>query len=173
MDVLGNLLFIFFGRAIDVSLATFRVLMIMRGERLRAAITGFFEVSIYILALGRVVHHLNDPWKIIAYALGFSCGTLAGGWLEERLAVGLNLVQVIPKTNSGKLICLLRQNNFGVTVLEGQGRSGPRHILNITTRRKELPRLLELLDKTDPQAFVTIFDARRTIGGFLQQDKKK
>mgnify|MGYP000873817575 CR=1 FL=1 len=173
MDTLANTLFIFFARIIDVSLATFRVLMLMRGERVRAAFTGFFEVSIYILALGRVVQHLNEPWKIIAYALGFSCGTIAGGWLEERLAVGYNLVQVIPKTHSGKLISLLRENNFGVTVLEGQGRSGPRYILNITTRRKEIPRLLALLEETDPRAFVTIFDARRTQGGFIVQDKKK
>src|SRR5690554_6588493 len=165
MDALANTLFIFFARIIDVSLATFRVLMLMRGERVRAAFTGFFEVSIYILALGRVVQHLNEPWKIIAYALGFSCGTIAGGWLEERLAVGYNLVQVIPKTHCGELICDLRRNNFGVTVLEGQGRSGPRHILNITTRRKELPHLMNLLDKVDPQAFITTFDTRRTKGG--------
>lgn len=173
MDTLVTTLFVFFARIFDVSLATFRVLMLMRGERVRAAMTGFFEVSIYILALGRVVQHLDDPVKIIAYALGFSCGTIIGGWLEERLAVGYNLVQVIPKVNTGKLICLLRENNFGVTVLEGQGRSGPRHILNITTRRKDIPRLLALLEENDPRAFVTIFDARRTKGGFIFQDKKK
>ena len=91
MDFLGNILFIFFGRAIDVSLATFRVLMIMRANAC-AAITGFFEVSIYIRP-GPGGAASERPLKIVAYALGFSCGTLVGGWLEERLAVGLNLVR--------------------------------------------------------------------------------
>jgi len=173
MNFLAGVLFIFFARIVDVSLATFRMLMLIRGQRLPAAVTGFFEVGIYISALGRVVQHLNDPWKIMAYALGFSCGTLVGGLVEERLAVGYNLVQVIPKTHCGELICRLRRENFGVTVLEGQGRSGPRHILNITTRRKELPHLMNLLDKVDPQAFITTFDTRRTKGGFIARDKKK
>lgn len=173
MDFLSGLLFIFCARVFDVSLATIRMLLLMRGQRLPAAATGFFEVSVYILALGRVVQHLNDPWKILAYALGFSCGTIVGGLVEERLAVGYNLVQVIPKNHSGELISRLRRQNFGVTVLEGQGRFGPRHILNITTSRKELPRLLNLLDEIDPQAFVVTFDARRTKGGFIARDKKK
>lgn len=173
MDFLAGILFIFFARVFDVSLATIRMLMLMRGQRVPAAAIGFFEVSIYILALGRVVQHLNDPWKILAYALGFSCGTLVGGLVEERLAVGYNLVQVIPKEHSGELITRLRRQNFGVTVLEGRGRSGPRHVLNITTSRKELPRLLTLLNKIDPHAFIVTFDARRTKGGFIARDQKK
>lgn len=173
MELIINLLFIILARVLDVSIGTVRVLMLMRGRRLTAAGLGFFEVTVYIMALGRVVQHLNNPWKVIAYGLGFSLGTIMGGFIEERLAVGYTLVQIIPKSRSGDLICRLRAENFGLTVLEGQGRSGPRSILNVTLRRKNLPRLLRLVDEVDSEAFVTIFDARKTKGGFIIGDKKK
>src|SRR5690554_907085 len=170
MEVLLNLIFIILARVIDVSFGTVRVLMLMRGKRITAAGLGFFEVTVYIIALGRVVQHLDDPLKIIAYGLGFSFGTIIGGVIEEHLAIGYTLVQVIPKSRCGDLICRLRAENFGVTILEGEGRSGPRSILNITLRRKNLPRLLRSVDELDPTAFVTIFDARKTKGGFFLGD---
>lgn len=173
MEVLLNLGFIILARVTDVSLSTIRVLMLMRGKRVTAASLGFFEVTIYLLALGRVVQHLDDPLKIVAYGLGFSLGTILGGVIEEHLAIGYTLVQVIPKNRCGELIRRLRAENFGVTVLEGQGRSGPRSILNITLRRKNLPRLLACVDELDPIAFVTIYDARKTKGGYSLGDKKK
>ena len=173
MELLLNLGFIILARVTDVSLSTIRMLMLVRGRRITAAGLGFFEVTIYLLALGRVVQHLDDPLKIIAYGLGFSLGTILGGVIEERLAIGHTLVQVIPKNRCGELIRRLRAENFGVTVLEGQGRSGPRSILNITLRRKNLPQLLRCVDELDPIAFVTIFDARKTKGGFILGNKKK
>lgn len=173
MNFFFNLLFIVSARIFDVSLGTVRVLMLMRGKRIIAAILGFFEVSVYILALGRVVSHLNDPFKVIAYGLGFSLGTLTGGFIEERLAIGHTLVQVISKQKSADLIRRLREDGFGVTVVEGQGRSGPRSILHITLRRKNLPQLLGAIDQVDPDAFITTFDARKAKGGFIMGDTKK
>ena len=169
----STLLFIFFARIFDVSFSTIRVLMLTKGKRGLAAFLGFFEVIIYITALGRVVQELNSPLKILAYALGYSCGTLVGGFLEEKLAVGLALVQIIPKNHSRELIAALRTENFGVTVLEGEGRTGPRSILNITLRRQKIPQLKTIINRIDPDSFFTIFDARSTKGGYIIGDKKK
>jgi uncharacterized protein YebE (UPF0316 family) len=47
-------LLIFLARVLDMSLATFRILMLMRGRSLLASTIGFLESGIYLLALSRV-----------------------------------------------------------------------------------------------------------------------
>ena len=120
-----TLLFIFVARIIDVSFGTTRVLMLTKGKRLLAAMLGFCEVSIYITALSQVVKELNSPLKVLIYALGFSCGTLVGGFIEEKIALGYAMVQLIPKKHASQLIMALRKENFGVTVVEGKGGPAP------------------------------------------------
>ena len=41
---------------------TVRILMIMRGRSISAAVIGFVEVSIYVLALSRVIGSLKVPF---------------------------------------------------------------------------------------------------------------
>lgn len=88
MFLIGNFLFIFIARMADVALMTIRMLMIVRGKRIQAAVIGFFEVTIYILALGQVVQNIDNTYSILAYALGFSSGNYLGSYLEEKMAMG-------------------------------------------------------------------------------------
>ena len=169
--MLASLFFIFFARILDVSLSTVRILMLTRGKRALAAFLGFFEVSIYITALGQVVENLDNPWKILAYALGFSSGTLVGGFLEEKVAIGFAFIELIPKNRGPELVTALRDEKFGVTVIKGEGRTGPRSILNVLLRRKDLPRFKAVVDLVDPDAFYTILDARSTKGGYISSTK--
>ena len=76
MGVLFNFLFIFFARVIDVSMFTVRTLLLVRGKKYIAAILGFFEVTIYIVALGRVMSTLDNWVNILAYSLGFAVGNV-------------------------------------------------------------------------------------------------
>ena len=41
-------LFVFFGKIIEVAVATIRIVLINRGERVKGSITGFFEVSLWL-----------------------------------------------------------------------------------------------------------------------------
>ena len=93
--LIGGYLFIFAARVCDVSLATIRTLMVVRGQKLYAAIIGFFEVIIYILALGKIFSDLSNPLNLLFYALGFATGNYVGTFLEGKLAVGVFTAQVI------------------------------------------------------------------------------
>ncbi|MDK2920307.1 MAG: hypothetical protein PWQ37_3040 [Candidatus Petromonas sp.] len=167
-------LFIFFARVLDVSLFTIRMLFIIRGKRLYAAILGFFEVIIYITALGKVVSGLSDPRNLIAYALGYACGNYVGSFIEEKLAIGRITAQIIcPHCDEHHLARLLRDNGFGVTVLEGEGKEGKRHILNVMLDRKNINKLYHVLEQSDAEPFVTIFDIRAIKGGYFTKMKRK
>jgi len=173
VEVFIGYLLIFFARVVDVSLFTVRTLMVVRGQRIAAALIGFFETLVYILALKYVVSQLDNVWSLLFYALGFSTGNIVGSWLEEKLAIGNLTVQVITKTKPLELCARLRKEGYGVTVLEGQGRDGIRHILNIILPRKSLTKLMKQVDEWDFSAFITVFDTRAIKGGVVFNRKGK
>lgn len=169
-ELVLDFLFIFCARVCDVSLSTVRFMIMVRGKRLAAAVLSFFEVGVWILALGRVMQSLDNPWKILAYCLGFATGVYVGQWVEERMAIGVAAVQVIPRNSdaAGTIGDALRERGFGVTVLPGEGRDGPRPVLLVIAERKVIPELLGTVRGFDPDAFVTVLEARATLGGTLR-----
>ncbi len=173
--MVGGYLFIFFARVLDVSLGSTRILFLVRGQRLLAAVTGFFEVSVFILALAKVITGLNEPLNLVVYALGFAAGTYAGGFIEEKLALGHVTVMAVPRVEEavGVLVDGLRERGFGVTVLEGSGRSGPRKILFVTVRRRQLRSVLRHIEEQQPEGFVTVMETRRAVGPMLEYRKGK
>ncbi|NLG87392.1 MAG: DUF2179 domain-containing protein [Firmicutes bacterium] len=169
---LGGYLFIFFARVIDMSCTTVRTLMIVRGQRLIAAIIGFFEVSVYIMALNEVVGKLNNPLNLLFYAAGFATGNYVGSMIEERMALGVVTVEIIPSDPESEMPDLLRQQEFGVTTFPAYGKEGPRQVLHVLLKRRMLPQLITMISEHDPKAFYTIMDARSTHGGFLGRQGK-
>ena len=111
--------------------------------------------------------------NLLAYALGFACGTYVGITIEGKIALGNLSAQVILKTSDNfELIEALRDNGFGVTVLEGQGKEGKREILSIAMNRKDLDTLRDLVNKFDDKAFITVNSINPVGGGFFSAIKK-
>jgi len=59
---------IFFARVIDVSLGTFRTVMIMNDRRTVSTAIGFVEILIWVFAVSKVVTNLHVPAYALAYA---------------------------------------------------------------------------------------------------------
>lgn len=167
--------FIFCARIVDVSLDVLRVLMLVRDKRLLAAVIGFIEVSIFILALNEVLKSgLDDPFKIIAYAGGFATGNFVGSLIESKLAFGYLSLQVFPQNDLVDLfIQRLRDEGFGVTCVDGIGRDGDRKILFVLMKRRDLNRALKILNEISPQTFFNVSDARLIHGGIFPPKKHK
>lgn len=173
MEVILGYLFIFFARIIDVSMATVRTLMIVKGKRGYASLIGFFEVIIYITALGKVVSGLNNIGNLMAYALGFACGNYFGSYIEEKIALGNLTAQIVMKERRPDIVQKLRESGFGVTVIEGYGKEGVREVLNITLKRKDLKKLNEIIEDYSENLFITVSETRHIKGGYFSQSKKK
>jgi uncharacterized protein YebE (UPF0316 family) len=162
---LGGLL-IFVLRLTDVTLGTMRILMTVRGRKVLAALIGFVEVSIFIIAVSQVVRNINNVWNVLGYASGFAAGTLVGMTIEEHLALGFTVVRVICSDACGQVAVKLRESGFGVTEMPARGMRGPVEMLEVVTRRSELPQVLQLVDRTDRKAFVTVEETRRVYRGW-------
>lgn len=163
--ILGGLL-IFCLRLTDVTLGTLRILMTVRGRKPMAALIGFIEVTIFILAISRVVRNVGNVWNVLGYSGGFAAGTLVGMTIEERLALGWTVVRVISTDLSKRIADALRQAGYGVTEMSGQGMRGSVEIYEIVVRRADMPKVLQMIDKVDEKAFITVEESRRVYRGW-------
>ena len=83
---------IFCARIADVTLGTMRIVFVARGNKLMAPLLGFFEVFIWIVAIGQVMEHANNLVCYISYAAGFATGNYFGLLVEGKLAIGLQVI---------------------------------------------------------------------------------
>lgn len=165
-------LFIFFGKILEVSVATVRLVLINRGERLKGAITGFFEISLWLIVTGTVlVGFQTDILRCLVFAVAFALGNYLGSWLEGKLAFGQSSIQVIIKKddNAAILINELRESGFGVTVMQGEGKDYCRLILLLHLKRKRIPAAISLIKRKLYDAVITVNDVRVISGGFIKK----
>lgn len=158
-------LLIFAARIIDVSLGTLRIIFISRDRRLLAPLMGFFEVLIWLLAISQIFKNLANPLCYIAYAAGFAGGNYIGMAIENRLAIGTQVVRVIAKTGAEDMIEKLKVRGYGLTILEGEGAVGPVKVLFTIAKRKDLPEIVDIIHGINPKAFYTVEDIRRAREG--------
>lgn len=164
---------VFFLRLTDVSMATLRMLLIMRGRRFLAPLIGFFEILIWVTAIGIVVQHLDSMLHVVGYAAGFAAGSFLGLLLEERLALGLATIRTMVRSGGPELSAALREAGFGVTEMVGRGKEGAVEVLYSVLPRRRVPEALKLIDAGAPDSFVVVDEPRRVHRGWLYPAKKK
>jgi len=147
---------IFVARILDVSLGTVRLVFVSRGFKYLAPLVGFFEVLIWILAMGQIMQHLTNPVCYIGYAGGFAMGNFVGIHIAEKLSLGVVLVRVVTDKNASGLIESLKAGNYGVTSIDGHGISGEVKVIFTIVPRKEVRRVVDLVKKFDLQAFYSV-----------------
>ncbi len=164
-----ELLFIFFARILDVSLGTIRMILVIRGDKVPAAIIGFFEIMVYTVALGLVVGSLDDPVKLIIFCAGFSLGVLVGSVIEEKLALGYRGLQVIIDRDHCDLVTILREAGYPVTCWEATGKSGPKTVLHMVVKRNMIKAVSNHIYEQDPNAFVVLMEPKHFRGGYIKK----
>jgi len=149
-------LFIFFARIVDVSLGTLRIIFVTKGMRRVAPLIGFFEVFIWLLAISRIMQNLDNWVCYVAYAAGFASGNLIGMLIEEKLAIGHEMIRVITRKDATNLIDELRETGHGVTWVNAKGVEGDVAVLYIIARRSMINGVLDLINKHNPRALYTV-----------------
>jgi uncharacterized protein YebE (UPF0316 family) len=166
-------LLIFFMRIADVSLATVRMLMIMRNHKLLAPLIGFFEVLIWIFAAGVAIQHLESPLHVLGYASGFAAGNWVGLWMEGRLALGLAAMQVFTPAHGTEVARALRRIGHGVTEFTGKGKDGSVEVVYSVVKRKDARRAMEAIHRLDEDAFVTLGEISAIRRGWMFPKRRK
>ena len=173
MELFLGYLLIFGARILDVSISVVRTILMVKGKKFQAAVLGSLEVFVYISILTKIMAQLDNIGNLIAYSLGFGSGQIVGIFIEQKMALGNVTAQVITKGDGTELVEILREEGFGVTVIQGYGKDGIKHILNIALKRNALPKFSRVMETHDKDAFITILDTKHIQGGYLQRIKRK
>jgi uncharacterized protein YebE (UPF0316 family) len=160
-------LLIFFFRICDVSLGTIRVIFIAKGLKYIAPVIGFFEVIIWLLAIGQVMNNVTNIASYIAYGGGFAAGTLLGMAVEERLSLGTVFVRVISNEDVSSLVSWLRERSYGVTVADGEGSKGKVKIILSVINRHDLDEVIRGIHRFLPRAFYSIEEVKSVDEGIF------
>ena len=157
-------------RITDVSLGTIRTLMTVRGKKYIAGTIGFFEVTIWVVAISTVFQHLDNTFNILGYSGGFALGTIIGITIEQKIGSGFLQIQIISMHYADKIADSLRINKIGVTILPGEGTRGGVALIVAMIARKRQKEVINIVEKIDPNAFITI-QSVDTYRGFIQNRK--
>jgi len=147
---------IFAARIIDVSMGTVRVIFVSRGFRYLAPIVGFFEIIVWLLAIGQIMKNLSNPACYIAYAGGFAAGNFIGICIADKLSLGLALIRVVTQKDALPLVERLKNENYGVTSVDGHGTSGEVKVVFTIVPRRQVSRVVALIKEFNPQSFYSI-----------------
>ncbi len=152
---------IFLARVCDVSLGTIRIIFISKGIKYLAPFIGFFEILIWLLAIGQIMQNLTNIFYYFFYAGGFAAGNLIGILLEEKLSIGTVAIRIITRRNADELIQALRKKHISITIVDAKGAKGPVKLLFSIVKRQNVKKVISVVKKYNPNAFYSIEDIRQ------------
>jgi len=162
---------IFFGRIIDVTLGTLRIIFVSKGEKYKAPLIGFFEVFVWIVIISQILARANDMLSYFSYAAGYASGNYVGILIEKRIAYGIVLCRIYTQKNGMKLVQILNQPNFGATLRHGVGSSNEVDIIEAVIDRKEMKTIVRTLNVFDSNIFYVVEDVRTRQNGIFPKRK--
>lgn len=165
-------LIIFFGKILEVTVSTLRMVLINRGEKIKGSIIAVFDITIWLFVTGTVLEGFQeDLLRVVVFALAFAVGNYLGIWLEEKLAFGMCSIQIIVAEGeqSKQLAEILRNNNFAVTIAEGRGKDGLREIMYLHLTRKRIPQAVKIVKNCIENAVIVVNDVKTVRGGYIRK----
>ena len=163
---------VFFAELCVVTLCTLRIIFISRGKKFLAPALGFFEITIWLFAIGKVMQNVNDIGCFLGFAGGFTLGNFFGVLIEKWLALGTVVVRTVTNKEAGQLVADLQARDYGVTRLDAQGGRGPVKLVFTVVPRRELDAVLGVIRSFDATAFYSVDEVQEAGSGIFPARKR-
>jgi uncharacterized protein YebE (UPF0316 family) len=160
-------LVVFLAEMSVVTLGTIRVIFISRGRKLLAPILGCFEIVIWLFAIGQIMKNLTDLGCYVGFAAGFTLGNFLGVLIEKQLAIGNLVIRIITHRDASELIETLKAEQYGLTSIAAEGATGPVKIILIVIKRRELDRVVGLIERFDSRTFYSVEEVQAAQAGIF------
>ena len=146
---------IFISKIIENALATLRLIVVAGGKQILGAILQFCIALVWILVTGVVVTNITkDPLKIVFFAFGSLVGSYIGSLIEEKLAMGYNLITCITDNNDNILYKTFERKGYNISKIKGEKNNQKKDILLITVSRKKKRHVLSIIKEFDKDATI-------------------
>ncbi|MCI9433667.1 MAG: DUF2179 domain-containing protein [Bacilli bacterium] len=148
---------IFIAKIIENALSTLRLIVVAKGKKLFGAILQFVIAFVWVITTGIVVVNVkDDPLKVVFFAFGSLIGSYLGSLIEEKIALGSDLIKVIIDKNNYQRINKELSKKYLVTSTIGEKQNKHVYILFIIAKKKERNNIISLIQKLDEKAIITI-----------------
>jgi uncharacterized protein YebE (UPF0316 family) len=156
-------------KIVEISIQSLKTVMMVKGQRAKAAMLGFVECMIWGLVISTLVTTLGDNIVLLVfYCSGYALGLFIGSSIENKIAIGTSNLELIANDDSTKKITTyLKEKGRGYTVFEGHGSIDKMNMIFIVLPRKETPRILkEIRACCDNKVFVAVSEVSKYAGGY-------
>lgn len=145
---------IFILKILENALGTLRLIIVSNGKKIEGAVLNFLLSVVWVISTSMVVID-NNIYKILVFAFGSLIGSYVGSVLEEKIALGNNMLFIISKkydqiknklTNS-KINCYLISKD----------------IVIVMTSRKKRKEVIDLILSIDNQAEIISETAKQLV----------
>ncbi len=172
-DALLLVVAIFFLRALNNAMGTFRVIMITYGRRRLSFLLAFCESIIFAFTASQVITDLGNIPNLFSYASGFAVGGYVGMVIEDRFMTGYMTLTIIVANGGREIATILRNAGYGVTETAGEGAQGNVSMLRSVILRQQVGHVRELVQTHTPQAFMTLEEARAVHQGWMREKTRR
>lgn len=162
---------IFFARIIDVSIATFRTMIMVKKKSFITPILAFCEVFIWFMAARKALNtEINSIMIPICYSLGYATGTYLGGFLSRKFIKNINTIEITTKKNNKKLINNLRSRGLALSIIELKEyyNKERKDLIIINLKSKLTGETIKLIKEIDNKAFIVVRDTKVVHNGFVR-----
>lgn len=153
-------LIILFLKILENTLATLRSIILNTNKRILGAFLNLIISLIWIFSTSIVLIDIEkDLFKIVAFALGSFIGSYTGCLVEEKLALGNNLVICITSKDKETLIKKLEELKYDVIVIDAKNHIDDKNVIFVTTPRKSKKRIISTIKRIDKKASIIVENA--------------
>lgn len=156
-------------KIVEISIQSLKTCMMVKGQRLKAAMLGFTECMLWGLVVSSIISTLGDNLLLLLfYCFGYAVGLFLGSTIENKIAIGTSNLELIANDESTELItAYLKENNRGYTVFGGHGSVDKMNMIFVVLPRKETPKVLRDIRKCcDNKVFVVASEVSKYAGGY-------
>ena len=142
---------IFILKILENALGTLRLIIVSNGKKIEGAILNFLLSVVWVMSTSMVVID-NNIYKILVFAFGSLIGSYLGSVLEEKIALGNNMLLVVSK----KINSIQKELNCDTYPIN-------KDILVIMTSRKKRKDVIDLILNIDNQAKIISESAKQLV----------
>lgn len=156
-------------KIIEITIQSLKTVMMVKGEKAKAAGLGFIECMIWGLVISTIIGTLGDNlFLLLFYCVGYATGLYLGAALENKIALGTTNFELIASDESTeKITAFLREHDKGYTVFEGHGSVEKMNMIFVVLPRKESAKMLKAIRSVcDNKVFVAVSDVSKYSGGY-------
>lgn len=148
---------IFISKIIENALSTLRLIVVAKGKKIFGAILQFIIAFVWVITTGIVVVNIKeDPYKIVFFAFGSLIGSYIGSIVEEKIALGNDLITVISNKYENEIIKELANNDLSVFKINGYINNKKIPILFITNEKKKRKNIIKIIKKIDNNSIIQV-----------------